>query len=481
MHSAAQSGVDLCELRLDLLHSVPSVAELADLLAARAQPVVVTVRRPVDGGAWSGSEGQRRALLLAASEAGADWIDVESDIAEQMPQMGTARRIVSLHDFEQTPDALSDLLTLLTGLGGDLVKIAVTPKDWSDVLRVLEAARAYDGAAICLAMGRIGAITRLLAGRLGAPWTYAAMDVGEAVAPGQYPLAQMRDVFRYARIGESTALFGLLGDPVSHSLGAAVHNGAFSACAIDAAYLALHVPAADLSGVVGALSAFGFRGYSVTMPHKRAVLTLVDAVDEVAREVDAANTLWLRDEGPTTGWVATNTDLPAAVAALQSAHTEQEGLAGKTALLLGAGGVAHAIAHGLADAQVKVCVAARSSEKAGLLAQRIGGVAVPWDERAQTTADIVVNCTPLGMGQLVDQSPLPAAALRSSMVVFDTIYAPERTRLVCDAEAVGCKVVTGLCMFIEQAALQFELFGDQPAPRALMIQQARSELERRSE
>lgn len=470
-----QSGAHICELRLDTLDDVPSRHDVAELLAAKTGPVVVTVRRRCDGGAWDGPEAPRRALLTAASELGADWIDVEHDIAVELESAGSARRVVSVHVMDDTPPDLTALIDELTALGGDVVKFAVMPRSWHDVLAVLDAVRACSVPAIGLAMGSLGVVTRVLAGRLGAPWTYAAPDHGTIGAPGQLRLRELLKLLRYPSLSESTELYAVVGDPIAHSLSPLVHNAAFIHHKRDAVYMALRVPSPDIAGLLPRLGEFGFSGFSVTLPHKSAVLQDAQGVDRVARKAGVANTLVLRDDPDGPRWWATNTDIAAAVGAIARGLGGRS-IAGQSALILGAGGVAHALADGLADTGCRVTVSARRIEQARALAERVNGNFVHWDQRGETRCTIVCNATPVGMHPNVDASPYPAAWMRPGALFFDTVYNPERTRFVLDAEARGCKVVTGVSMFVEQAALQYELFTATSAPRELMGELVRREL-----
>ena len=463
---AFRAGADLVELRLD---GIDSEIAFDELLADRAGEVVVTCRRRGDGGAWDGDEARRRELLIGAQTSGADWVDVEADVAAQLPREGGARRVVSVHDLDGTPTDLAGLfgrLRALTEAGaGDCVKVAARARGWLDVLRMVDAAAACRRPTIAISMGEIGQITRLLAGRFGAPWTYAALDFGPIAAPGQLRMRELREVFAVARIGPATRLFAVIGDPIDHSLSPAVHNAAFAALGVDAAYLRLRVPSPDLAGLPRRLGGHGFAGFSVTAPHKIAVLDQADGVDAVARACGAANTLVLRDDPDAVRWWATNTDLPAAMGLIADAAGGIDRLRGKRALVLGAGGVARTLAYGLGAAGVHVTIASRTVDRARSLAAAARAEFVRWRQRGDVRADVLVNATPVGLDPSARTSLMPRASLMPGQIVFDAVYAPTPTRLLLDARLRGALPISGERFFVEQAALQCELFAGEPAPR----------------
>jgi len=184
------------------------------------------------------------------------------------------------------------------------------------------------------------------------------------------------------------------------------------------------------------------------------------------RSIGAANTLTFTPEGI----AATNTDAAAAVESLQTSLGEQEQLVGgdglgvKTALVLGAGGAARAVAFGLKSRGVDVTVASRTLDRARKMADEVGCKAIDWAARHRMPHDCVINATPIGMHPNVDQTPFDKDHFRPYMVVFDTVYNPENTLLIKEARAAGCRVVTGVDMFVRQAAIQFRTWhGTEPS------------------
>jgi 3-dehydroquinate dehydratase/shikimate dehydrogenase len=287
------------------------------------------------------------------------------------------------------------------------------------------------------------------------------------MAPGQIPFEQMRDLYRYDQIDAETRVYGVLGDPIAHSYSPRVHNAAFVHEQINAVYLPFRVPAEDLRDTLQAFAAIDVQGYSVTIPHKEAVVDAAMYPDESVKAIGAANTLYRDDRGR---WYAANTDYEAALATLRTGLLERgdDRLAGKKILILGAGGVAKAIGLAVSRADAGVTVANRNKQRGRALAEQLNCQFINWENRGSVYADVLINCTPVGMYPEMDETPYPEHWLREGMVVFDTIYNPENTLLIKHARARGCAVVSGLDMFIRQAGAQFECFVQKPPPIDVM-------------
>ena len=463
----ADNGVRLVELRVDYIQGA---VQIKRLLKDRPCPVIVTCRRASEGGRWEQSEEARLLLLRTAIVEGADYVDLEDDIAAKVPRYGKTKRIVSHHDFGKTPADLTLLHKRLATLDADVVKIATMANHPTDSLRMLELVHASKVPTVGICMGDIGAPTRILAGRAGAPFTFATFQDDRVMAPGQIGWRQMRDVYRYDALTAKTRVYGVVADPVAHSLSPVVHNAALAAAGIDAVYVPFRVPAEQFDQFLSNAPRWPLAGLSVTIPHKEAVLQYCRHQDDLVKAIGAANTLAF---GP-DGIAAFNTDATAAVESLEAAIAEQEqlfndgGIPVKTALVLGAGGAARAVAFGLKRKGIDVTVTSRTSERADKIAAEVGCKAVAWNSRHRLPYDCLVNATPVGMHPNVDETPYEKDHLRPYMLVFDTVYNPESTLLVKEARAAGCRTVTGVEMFVRQAAIQFRIWhGVDPDPQVM--------------
>jgi 3-dehydroquinate dehydratase/shikimate dehydrogenase len=461
-----EQGAELVELRLDYISSRVNIQRL---LKDRPCATVITVRREQDGGKYIGSEEARLIMLREAIANGVEWVDLEDDIAGQIPRFGKTKRIISYHSFRNTPDNLRELHSRIKALDADIVKIATMANQPHDNLRMLEMMQESDCPTIGMCMGDIGTPSRILGPKFGAPFTYATFHHERALAPGQLSYDQMVNVYRHNSIGPQTAVYGVVADPVGHSLSPQIHNAAFGAAGIDAVYVPFRVPFDVLGPFVEDVTRLGIKGLSVTIPHKEAIAKFLTKVDPAVKGIGAVNTVLFKGE-EVLGY---NTDYKAAMDCLENAlggavpPGMPSPLQDKKVLVLGAGGVARAVMYGLQRRGAKTTIASRTRSRAQFLADSFGGKCVEWQAR-HAAVDVVVNCTPVGMHPNVDETPFNKSNLKPTMVVFDTVYNPESTLLLKEARSHGCKVVTGVEMFIRQAALQYLLFTGKEAPEPLM-------------
>jgi 3-dehydroquinate dehydratase / shikimate dehydrogenase len=496
---AARLGADMVELRLDYLREPrpDSIRELMVCADGFDGPVVITCRLKEEGGLFDQDEEQRLRLFEAAVASGAaDYLDVELEawrgsavLRDRIDALRLARAgsrpvklILSRHDFEQTPADLEGILDDIAREPCDVVKLATRANTSVDSLRVLDALRisAAKRPTIALAMGEPGILTRVLARKFGALLTFASLETGKESAPGQVSLADMRGLYRWDKIGPQTALYGVIGCPVGHSMSPAIFNAAFDHLGLDAVYLPMRVEppyeafAEFIDGCV-ARPWLGLGGCSVTIPHKENLLRYVGEhagqVEPLAKRIGAANTLHLQTAkgGGSASLSACNTDYRGAMDALCAGIGCARDELGKLAVaVLGAGGASRAIVAGLRDCGCKVTIYNRTFDRARNLAAEFGAEARPLDQAADHRADIIINGTSIGMWPRVDDIPMPADALAGNPVVFDTIYNPIETRLLREARQHECRTVDGVSMFVNQAAAQFERWIGRPAPIAIM-------------
>ena len=253
--------------------------------------VIITARRKEDGGKWSGSEEARQLLLREAIAEGVDYVDLEEDIAALIPRFGETKRIISYHNFRKTPEGLRELHTRMCSLDPDIVKIATMANDPHDILRMLEVMQQSETPTVAMCMGDIGTPSRILAPKFNAPYTYSTFHHERTLAPGQLSFKQMNDTYRYESIGHDTAVYGVIADPVGHSLSPHVHNDAFEDKGIDAVYCPFRVPSDSLDQFMKDAPRLGIRGLSVTIPHKEAIARHLTKVDPAVKSIAAVNTV----------------------------------------------------------------------------------------------------------------------------------------------------------------------------------------------
>ncbi|MFM7166050.1 MAG: shikimate dehydrogenase [Planctomycetaceae bacterium] len=465
----AEKGAELVELRVDFMRKRP---DMGRLLKDRPTPVVVTCRRKADRGRWFGTEEQRLAILREAIIGGAEYVDLEVDVAGSIRRYGKTKRIVSYHNFDETPLELFDIYQRMAKLDPDVIKIVTMANSPGDNVRMLEMVGAAGVPTVGFCMGEMGTISRVLCGRHGSPFTYASFSREREMAPGQLSWAEVRNLFRFDHISERTAVFAVIGDPIAQSKSPLIHNAAYRKLGLNAVYVPIRVPPDQLQESLKELERLRVAGFSVTIPHKEGVLQYAEQLDEATDLMGAANTLFHRDGQ----WCATNTDAPAAISAIQEGLRKAGSipdLAARKVLILGAGGAARAVGHGLLQQGAVVTLTNRSRDRGKSLAAELGCQFTSWENRGSEICDVLVNCTSVGMHPNVDESPFEQHWLSDSTLVFDTVYNPEQTLLLKQARDRGCASVSGVEMFIRQAALQFELFTGYEAPVEYMTETLR--------
>ena len=460
-----EQGAQLVELRLDY---IGRAINLGRLLTDRPGPVVITARRREDGGRWMRSEDERVTVLRSAIAAGADYVDIEADIAAQIPRYGNTKRVISYHDFSGTPENLEELHAAMAEEDADIVKIASMANTFEDNIRMMRLVREAKVPTIGICMGEMGMLTRILANRVGSPFTYATFSVDKKMAPGQLNWKEMNELYHYEEINSDTALFGVIADPVAHSHSPLIHNAAFRDSKLNACYLPLRIGAEDLPSFMENAASLGVHGISITIPHKERAMEYCTQAENSATGIGAINTMIFHDDDR----LGYNTDYRAAMDCIEQTFEVEKGaeesLKGIKVLILGAGGAARAIAWGLRQRHAEVTLTSRTFERVQMLAAEIGCRSIEWEERHSLKPQLLVNCTPVGMHPDVDSSPYNADKLSPYVVVFDTVYNPENTLLIKHAKKAGSRFITGVDMFVRQAAYQYKLFTGKEAPSLLM-------------
>jgi len=266
--------------------------------------------------------------------------------------------------------------------------------------------------------------------------------------------------------GGPPARFAVFGNPVGHSLSPIMHTAAFAATGFDGVYVAVPVP--DIRAAVAGLRALGFRGASITLPHKESVLDCLDDVEDTARRIKAVNTI-VNVNGRLQGY---NTDCSGAIRALK----DKTALTDRAVAILGAGGAARAVAFGILAEGGRVTIFNRGAERGKKLADELKTEFRPLSDFKAEHYEIMVNTTSVGMAPRVDDTPVPVEKLNPGLMVMDVVYNPLKTRLLREAACAGCITIDGLSMFVHQGARQFELWTGMKAPADIMRMAVEAEL-----
>ncbi len=449
----------IVELRLDWLSGD---GELDRFLArlAKQRPratLIATCRRRQAGGKFRGTIAQQLVHLTAAVRSGCAWYDLEIESSAKCPPelldvlLGEGRRIASAHFFADSPKNLRRVAAELRRGAPDAIKIAVQCDSLGRSRDVLRLARGRKDL-IAVPMGDVALPARVLALREGSALAYAAVE--NSTAPGQVTLDEMKGLYRADKLRRNTRVYGVIGNPIGHSLSPVMQNAGFQARRMDSVFLPFLVR--DLRDFLRSVEPLGIAGFSVTLPHKQAILRHLDDCDPMAAAIGAVNTVVVRRGAKLYGY---NTDYVGVLRALE----RRIPLRGSRALLFGAGGAARAVAFALAQSGASVCVCARRAQAAKALARAVGGEVVERSRLRREFFDAIVNATPIGMYPVADRSPLAALELNCRLV-FDLIYRPRVTKLMQLAALRGIETVSGVEMFVAQGTAQWEIWTGERAP-----------------
>jgi 3-dehydroquinate dehydratase/shikimate dehydrogenase len=442
---------DLIEIRIDGIRDL----NLEKLLQRPRPKVIITNRRKEEGGKFNGSVKEQLNILTKAISLGAEYIDVELSYGPEilrplLSMKSNTNIIVSYHNYKETPESLEPICKKVIASGAHIIKIATMANDISDNRRMLELVRTVsksDKKIIGLCMGEYGQMSRILQGIFGGFLTYAAEDEEERTAPGQLIIDDLIKTYPIVNYNRRTKIFGLVGNPVSQSRGVYVHNAIFQRSSVNAVYVNFLVN--NLQHFITTYRDL-ISGMSITMPFKQAILPMLDELEPEVKTLDAVNTVIIR-KGKLVGY---NTDLPAIADLLQKRTVVRH----KDVLILGTGATAKTMAHAVLLHGARTTIMGRSTEKAKALAQQLGCEWAPLSLLPTLHPDILMNGTPVGMSPNNKSSLVPKSLFRKEMIVFDAVYNPPMTPLLLDAEAAGCKIISGLEFFNHQAQLQSNYF-----------------------
>jgi 3-dehydroquinate dehydratase/shikimate dehydrogenase len=488
--TAKAAGAEILELRTDYLENL-SVDLVKNLIAAaktaanRPLPIIVTCRDARQGGAIDYPDQLRVDILVEALKAGAEFIDFEYEnflsaenqerIRKALLKAPRGRLILSAHNFEtKFPNIIKLHRHIQTLYPAAIPKLVYTANHINDCFEAFDLLRGTGGSAIVFCMGDAGLISRIIAKKLNSLVTFASINDESATAPSQMNIEQLKTIYHWDSINADTKLYGVIGSPVAHSVGPAAHNACFADIGENKLYLSLLVEGGKedfdcfLRHVL-TRSWLGFRGLSITIPHKENALNFVKEnqgfVEPLAEKIGAVNTIIV---GPDGKLLAYNTDYTAALDAITSTLGSKANLKNLPVAVIGAGGVARAIVAGLSQASAKITIYNRTVDRGEKLAAEFNCDFAPIDDLPNIKAKLLINCTSIGMYPDTDQSPVPKEYVKKGMAVFDTVYNPAETLLLKEAKQAGAKTIDGLSMFINQAAAQFKLFTGKDADPKLM-------------
>ncbi len=445
--------VDLVEVRADFL-APDELSALDRFPRFLNRPAILTVRRTSDGGVFRGTEAERSALYRQGGRGDWAYVDLETDFTDRELASDLTRRgvriIRSFHDFSGVPADLVERVRQVAP--GEFPKAAVMPRSTGELCRFLEACfRLRHREKIILAMGDYAIATRVLSAKVGSAVSYCSLPA----ELGRLDPDVMFSVYRFAEITRRTRLFAVIGNPIAHSFSPYIHNKGYRDLNLDAVYVPFLVD--DVGAFFKVARLLGVDGFSVTLPHKSAVLPYLKESDSLSRAVGACNTVVRRGRG----FHGYNTDVLGFLEPLKKYFPDARFPALRAAVI-GAGGAARAAVYALRTAGVRVLILNRTPSKAAALADEFGAEAGPLDReglrKMEGFSDVIVQTTKVGMEPDIEGDPLSDYEFKGTELVYDLIYTPRLTRLLQRALEKGCKVINGEEMLMAQAHEQFRLF-----------------------
>jgi len=458
----------LIELRLDYLKApLAAIPRLRRLMEMRPDAIVIaTCRRTAVGGNFSGSVSAELEVLRKAIEAGCPAIDVEVESAETISSAdwealrARVAIVLSSRDFKSTSH-IEETFERMRAFPADFYSIVGTATCLHDnvlMTRFLERhGSEYPMVGMCL--GEQGLLSRILAIRAGGAFTFGSAGQGKETASGQPTFRELRDFYRIEQIDSVTKVYGVAGDPISHSLSPAVMNTAFRRENVSAVYLPLRPK--SLEDLLATVKELPVDGLNVAMPFKQAMVEHLDNSDVPTQRTGACNTVVRGKDGRLFGF---NTDVYGLLAALEP----RVPLEGARALVVGAGGAARAAVFALRGKGAEVFILNRTPATALSLAKQSGSRIVKRNELPKMSFDLILNATPVGMGA-DKNTPLEENEL-NALWVFDSVYNPIETPLLKLAQSKGLGTISGAEMFLHQSVRQFEIWTGKPAPLDAMRQ-----------
>ncbi|MDR3300970.1 MAG: type I 3-dehydroquinate dehydratase [Spirochaetaceae bacterium] len=461
--------IDVAELRVDCLDddeldSVRRFPELAGL------PVILTVRRKVDGGNFIRGESARivllsKALAFAHPDARRNfaYVDIEDDLdvpsLEEVARAFKTRIIRSFHCFDDCPSDIPFLLSRMKSLyhvGDEVAKMAIMPKTLDDVCKIFEVSKEFKGREkIILAMGDRGQCTRILAKKLGSTLTYTVAKNEDDLhpgAPGQFDPIELCEMFRFRELNEETTVFGISGYPLQATGSPPFYNGIFAREKMNNVYI--RFPSDTIESFLKLADTIPLAGASVTVPHKESVLPYLHSSSDEVKSVGACNTIVRTQEG----WSGYNTDTQGFQGSLLHL-LRTKNLRWKKCTIIGAGGASRAICSVVSRLNGKALILNRDVYRAKQLASRYKFEYASLDEKgarqAKSFSDIIIQTSSVGMEPAIDRDPLPLYQFSGKEVVIDIVYKPSKTKFLQRAIAAGCVAINGEDMLLRQAVAQY--------------------------
>jgi 3-dehydroquinate dehydratase/shikimate dehydrogenase len=458
---------DLLEVRLDRFGKAPDVGEL---LSVKPKPVIMSCRRPRDGGLWDGSEDERLALLRQCIISKADYVEIELDVADQIRKFPPAKRVISYTNRSETPADIAEIYAQAQTKNPDVIKLttlARTPEEAWPLVQLLARAPVPT---VVEGLGKSGVMLSILGAKIGAPWTYAALERGMEAHADQPTIGDLENVYHYRAINRATRFIGVTGFGERERATVAALNAAFAHLQLPARCLPLGVGNVRLFGKV--MAAVKLAAAVIDEEHRQAILEIATVREPSSARTGAADLLLHRDNN----WHAADTAIPAAANALETAMkarmTSEHPLAGRIVLLVGVNDLARGMARELKQRGSVLIFASHDRATAHRLAQEMNCRFVQFEALYTTLHDVLLVCDEEKESSKSSETTIHPGYLKPSMTVLDLTSPLSKSPLLREAEARGCAAIAPHQLWLDQVALQAHLLTSKDVPRQILADAA---------
>lgn len=453
---------DLLEIQMDRFDKAPDVAEL---LANKPKPIILSCRRPQDGGNWQGNEEERLALLRQCIISKADYVEIEVDVADQIRKLPPCKRVISYTNMLETPDNIAEIYAEAQTKSPDVIKLVTVVRTPEEAWPMLQLLAKPPVPTVVVGLGKPGVMLTVLGKKIGAPWTYAALERGMEAYPDQPTVHDLNEVYHYKAIGTRTPLVAVTGLSEREYTFIGALNAGFAQLGFAARCLPIQVGSIKLFRKV--MEAIRFVGVLVGPAHQRDFLQVAAELEPAAAQAQAPDLLLHEDRKV---WKGYNLLWRAAGSALEATLREKlaadKPLHDRTVMIVGADAMAQAVALGIKARGGIPIVASRDRKAAQQIAQDIGCRFIPFEAMYTTRHDILVVCD-LEEEHVKGKADegVHAGYLKPSIVVMDLTAAPRKSVFLRDAMRRGCDVVDPRRVMLEQAVLLLRMMTEQEVDR----------------
>jgi 3-dehydroquinate dehydratase/shikimate dehydrogenase len=452
---------DLIEVRLDRFAKAPDVGEL---VTNKPKPVIFSCRRRQDGGEWDGSEEERLAILRQCIISKADFVEIELDVADQIRKFPPAKRVISYTNFQETPADIADIYAEMQTKNPDVIKLetlARTPEEAWPLVQILAKPAVPT---VVVGLGKPGVMLTVLGRKIGAPFTYAALERGMESYPGQPTVADLEKVYHYNAIGKSTRLIGVTGFGEQEVATVAVLNGALAHLGISARCLPMQIGSMRVFRKV--IEAVKLAAVVVDAEHHDSILEIATERQPGAAAAQAADLILHQKEK----WHGYSLLGDAAARALEEAARGDSGnarpLTDRPVMIVGSNSAARALAFALKERGAAIIIATRDRDTS--LAKAVEGRHIQFEALYSTMHDVLAVCSeeklPVSSKARAEKSGIHAAELRHGMIVMDLTSMPKKSALLREAEARACRVVPPRRLLLDLLARQLRLLSGKDIP-----------------